>query len=327
MPRFYFFIITILFFSQCNRPKDLGAEKRSVEEISEELLISPNDTVLLELRRNMSLENGDWSSAILDQEQMFYLDTTKPVRRLELAQLYFNYLDSNSSYFFKSYQLLQDFDFDFAPVYLLKGKQHFLIKNYEQSFNYLDRYLRQVPTDYEGYYYKGLVLKEIGDIQRATSLFQTAVEQNPNHIESYIELGHIYSAQGDSLAQYYYENAIREDSTNIGSWYNLGMYFQNQQQYSKAAKIYDRILDIDSNDIDANFNLGYIYLKGNKLASSVEYFERVIVLDSNYSKAYFAKGLALKLSGKYDLAKQCFEKTLELDNNFAEARTELSGLK
>ena len=280
----------------------------------------PNDSLLLQQRRDLYLESGDVSSAILDQEQLFYLDSLNQENRYDLAQLYFNYLDSNSLYFYKSYSLLNGLKVDFTPILLLRGKQNYIIQNYEQSFNDLNAYLMQVPNDFEGYYFKGLIYKEIGDVQRAKSQFQTAVEQNPNHIQSYTELGHIYSNIGDSLAQYYFENAVSEDSTNLSSWYNLAMYFQNTKNYLEAIDTYNQILGIDSNDIDANYNLGYIYLLESNFEMALKHFETVISTSPNNSSAYFAMGLACKLSQKNEQAKAYFEKTLALDANFKEAK-------
>ena len=94
----------------------------------------------------------------------------------------------------------------------------------------------------------------------AQSQFQTAVEQNPNYVESYEQLAFIYSYNGDSLASYYFENALAADSALLSSWYNLGMYYQNKGDFSKAKQSYYGMLRRDSLNIDANYNLGYISL-------------------------------------------------------------------
>ena len=298
----------------------------TIEEVSKELLKTPNDSLLLKIRRDLFLETRNWSGAILDQEQLFYLDTLNQERRYDLAKLYLDFSDSNSSYFFKSYSLLNELNINFAPLFLLRGKQNYIIQNYQQSFEDINLYLKKVPNDFEAYYYKGLVYKEVGDIQMAKSQFQTAVEQNPNHIQSYTELGHIYSSLNDTLAQYYFENAVREDSSNIISLYNLAMCFQKHEKYSLSVDVYNQILQIDSNDIDANYNLGYIYLLEGDFELALNYFEIVASISTDNSSAYFAMGLTSKLLEKNEQAKLYFKKTLEIDPNFKEAKRELRGL-
>ncbi|MEE3037904.1 MAG: tetratricopeptide repeat protein [Bacteroidota bacterium] len=327
MPKVFSTLIVLFFFSQCSFKDDSSTKKLTIEEVSKELLKTPKDSLLLKIRRDLFLETRNWSGAILDQEQLFYLDTLNQKRRYDLAKLYLDFSDSNSSYFLKSYSLLNELNINFAPLFLLRGKQNYIVQNYQQSFVELKSYLRQVPNDFEAYYYKGLVYKEVGDIQMAKSQFQTAVEQNPNHIQSYIELGHIYSSLNDTLAQYYFENAVREDSSNIISLYNLAMYFQKHEKYSLSVDVYNQILEIDSNDIDANYNLGYIYLLERNFELALNYFEIVASTSTNNSSAYFAMGLTCKLLEKNEQAKLYFKKTLEIDPNFKEAKRELEDLK
>lgn len=324
---FYFFLFVVFFWSCADLKPTKEVSEPTIESISKELLKFPNDTVLLKQRCNIYLEKGNWSQAILDQEQLFKLDTTNSKCRYELAQLYFNYIDSNPAYFNKSYDLLDRAETNYTPLYLLRGKLNYIIQNYEQSFIDINAYLKQIPNDYQGYYYKGLIFKEIGDIDRAKSQFHTAIEQFPNHIQSYVELGHIYSSLGDSLAPYYYENALRIDTTKLSSWYHIGLYFQNHGNFPKAKTAYDAILKIDPLDIDANYNLGFIHLRKQDYASAINYFETVTMTHPSHSSAFFALGLASKLSGDIEQAKKYFQKTLELDSNFTEARRELNEMK
>ena len=128
MPKYYLFIIATLLFSKCGSVDDRTSKKLTIEGVSKELLNFPNDSLLLQQRRDLYLESGDVSSAILDQEQLFYLDSLNQENRYDLAQLYFNYLDSNSLYFYKSYSLLNGLKVDFTPILLLEGSKIILFK-------------------------------------------------------------------------------------------------------------------------------------------------------------------------------------------------------
>ena len=90
-------LIVLFFFSQCSFKDDSSSKKLTIEEVSKELLKTPNDSLLLNIRRDLFLETRNWSGAILDQEQLFYLDTLNQERRYDLAKLYLDFSDSNSS--------------------------------------------------------------------------------------------------------------------------------------------------------------------------------------------------------------------------------------
>jgi Tfp pilus assembly protein PilF len=241
--------------------------------------------------------------------------------------MYFNQADSESSYYQKSYLLLEGKDFEALPeVLLLRAKLNYLFQNYSESLNDINTYLPSNKFDSEAYFYRGLIYKEQGDLEMAQSQFQTAVEQNPNYIESYEQLAFIYSFNGDSLAEFYFDNALYIDSSIISSWYNRGMYHQSLGNFEKAKQNYKGILRRDSINVDANYNLGYIGLLVNDFESSISYFTIVINSNLNNPSAYFSRGLSYKLNGDFEKAKQDFTTTLELDSSFDEARIELANI-
>ena len=320
-------VLSVIFIISCNSNSSDSKQKRTISQISKELLDNPKDTVLLIERRDLYLQDNNWSQALLDQIELFELDSLNLNRRFDLANLYFNQADTESSYYLKSYLLLESKDFaTFPRALFLRAKLNYLFQNYSESLNDINAYLPSYQFDSEAYFYRGLIYKEQGDLERAQSQFQTAVEQNPNHIESYEQLAFIYSFFGDTLAEFYFDNALYIDSSIISSWYNRGMYHQSLGNFEKAKYNYKGILRRDSVNIDANYNLGYIGLLESDFESSISYFTSVINSDSNNPSAYFSRGLSYKLNGNYENAREDFLTTLNLDRSFEEARTELAKL-
>lgn len=324
----YALVLSIILIISCNSSNSPEVkEQRTISQISKELLDNPSDTVLLIKRRNLYILDENWSQALLDQIELFKLDSLSLNRRFDLANMYFNQADRESSYYQKSYLLLEGKDFDALPeALLLRAKLNYLFQNYSESLNDINTYLPTNKFDSEAYFYRGLIYKEQGDLEMAQSQFQTAVEQNPNYIESYEQLAFIYSFNGDSLAEFYFDNALYIDSSIISSWYNRGMYHQSLGDFDKAKQNYQGILRRDSVNIDANYNLGYIGLLESDYESSISYFTVVINSNMNNPSAYFSRGLSYKLIGNFENAKQDFTTTLELDSSFEEARTELANI-
>jgi tetratricopeptide (TPR) repeat protein len=325
MIRLLLFAFSLILFS-CTERKSVSNEPKTIAELSKALLQQPNDTSLLLKRRNLFVNNGSLDKALLDQQQLFYLDTTNIDYRLDLAELYYQLSVSNPNYISSSLDLLSEKNMIYPPMLMLRAKLYYILQNHSQSLKDINSYLPSYPFDAEAYFYKGLNYKEMGDLEMAKSQFQTAVEQNPNYVESYEQLAFIYAFNQDSLAEYYFENALFADSSVISLWYNKGMYHQNQGAFSKAKQSYYGVLRIDSINIDANYNLGYISLVEGSYDLAVDYFTIVIGQKTDFSMAYFSRGLAFKFSNNFLSARKDFERALEINPHFKESEEELKSL-
>jgi len=317
---------SIIFLLSCSERKTSSNEPSSIADLSKALLEQPNDTALLIERRNRFIESGELEKAIIDQQQLFAIDTSSLNYRYDLADLYFELYPSNPIYISKSLALISDKYTVFPPMLLLRAKLYYVLQNYSQSLKDINTYLPLYPFDAEAYFFKGLNYKDMGDLEIAQSQFQTAVEQDPNYVESYEQLAFIYSFNSDSLAEYYFKNAIAADSSLLSSWYNLGMYYQDKGLFSKAKKSYYGMLRQDSLNKDANYNLGYISLVEGNYESAIQYFSFVISQNRTYPTAFFSRGLAYKFAGNNDFARKDFEMTVELSPDFEEAKDELQSL-
>jgi tetratricopeptide (TPR) repeat protein len=297
----------------------------SISELSKALIDRPTDTLLLSQRRNLYIKNQKLLLAINDQAQLFSLDSLNPKKRFHLAELYYQQAEINPNFYAKSMDLLLG-NFDYPPILLLRAQLNYIYQNYDKSLEDLNQYLPNFPFDAKAYFYKGLVYKEMGDLDMAKSQFQTAVEQNSKDVDSYEQLAFIYAFQKDTLAQYYFDNAIMLDSSNINLRYNKAMYLQNINDFGGAKDVYSSILRLDTNHIDAHFNLGYIFLMTKDYESAIDHFSFVINQSRNHTSAFFSRGLSYKLIGNTDKAKADFLTTLELDSTFIEATNELKNM-
>ena len=317
---------SIIFLFSCSERNISSNEPISISDLSKALLEQPNDTALLIERRNRFIESGELEKAIIDQQQLFAIDTSNLNYRYNLADLYFELYPSNPIYISKSLALISDNYTIFPPMLLLRAKLYYVLQNYSQSLKDINTYLPSYPFDAEAYFFKGLNYKDMGDLEMAQSQFQTAVEQDPNYVESYEQLAFICSFKGDSLAKYYFKNALIADSSLLSSWYNLGMYCQNQGDFYNAKQSYYGMLRRDSLNKDANYNLGYISLVEGNYESAIQFFSFVISQNRAYASAFFSRGLAYKFAGNNDFARKDFEMALELSPEFKEAKDELQSL-
>jgi len=327
MKHYFYLVVFVLVYSSCLDSSSPKSDKKrlTIAELSKALIMRPNDTLLLVQRRDLFIDNNNLPLAINDQVQLFTLDSLNPKKRHQLADLYYKHAEKNPEFYAKSMELLQG-DFEYPSILLLRARLNYIYQNYEKSLEDINSYLPSYPFDAIAYFYKGLVYKEMGDLNMAKSQFQTAVEQNSKHVDSYEQLAFIYAFQKDTLAQYYFDNAILLDSSNINLRYNKAMYYQNNNDFTNAKEEYISLLKLDSNHTDAHFNLGYIYLTTQNYDSAISQFSFVIDHTLYNASAFFSRGLSYKLFGNLEKAKADFIKTLELEPSFVEASIELKNM-
>ncbi|MBW1740486.1 MAG: tetratricopeptide repeat protein [Deltaproteobacteria bacterium] len=84
-----------------------------------------------------------------------------------------------------------------------------------------------------------------GDLKQAVEQFKTAIQLNPNSIESYVNLGIIYKKQNrfeDALKAY--KKAVSLKPTFPEPYYNLGILYDDAGDFKRAAGAYRRFLQL-----------------------------------------------------------------------------------
>lgn len=324
------FSLSVLLFS-CGGEQLPKKSKSDIAQLSEQLLKTPNDLRLIEARKQLFLDRGDVEAALIDQRQVVALDSTNHELLYELAIMQYKVaISGKPDYYRKSLNSLSkelEAQEKHTESLLLRGELHYLYKKHKESLADLNNVLRVDPYEAKAYFYKGLNFREMGDLERAISQFQTTVEQDPNYKEAYEQLGFIYEFQGNPLAENYFDNALAVDSSGIQLWYNKGKYLQDIGRLEDAKKCYKAILRRDLFNQFAHYNLGCIYLKQQDFESGANHFSEVIYTNPNYTSAFFARGLCFKEMGNLPQAKLDFQNTLKLDPDFKEAQLELKKMK
>jgi DNA-directed RNA polymerase subunit alpha len=96
---------------------------------------------------------------------------------------------------------------------------------------------------------EGGVAEAEGDVQRATRSYERAVELDPSHTAALFRLGFLNDLAGNDFdAIGYYEKCLRYPPIGKGVLYNLGVLYEDHNQYDKAADCYRRLLKADPTD-------------------------------------------------------------------------------
>jgi tetratricopeptide (TPR) repeat protein len=131
--------------------------------------------------------------------------------------------------------------------------------------------------------------KALATVQKAKKAFPTDTDLAREEINILVELDRLDDALG-SL-----EEAVKNDPTNELYFYNIGIIYDNQQNFEKAEANYKKVIELKPNHFEANFNLAAIYY--NK---AVEILAEANAMDLD---EYQAKGKQIEAKAKVEFEK------------------------
>jgi tetratricopeptide (TPR) repeat protein len=179
----------------------------------------------------------------------------------------------------------------------------------------------------KAYFMKGMNYKDLKDTAKAISSMQTAVEQDQQYYNAYMQLGLLTAAQKNPLAIQYYKNAIRIQSKSTEAWYALGKFYQDIADWNTALATYTTLLQFN-NDKYTHYNMGVIYFeKMKKPDLAINHFSEAIKLDPNYVEAYYARGFIYQSLHNIKLASEDYQTCLSRNPNYEPAQVALKQLK
>ncbi|MBD99043.1 MAG: hypothetical protein CMO34_04295 [Verrucomicrobia bacterium] len=212
-----------------------------------------------------------------------------------------------------------------AKIYAKKAELYLIGRNFSEALKQADLAVKFDPYFAHAYYIKGFSFLEMGDTAKAISSHQTAVEQDPDFLESYLELGYIFSLKDDPLTLAFYKNALEVDPNNKRVLYSKGMYEQEHELYNEALESYHKAIAVDSNFKEAYFNLGFVHMFYLELYSeSLKYFSRAMEIDPNYYQALYNRGYAFELMGDIKNAATDYRQALKVKPDYDLAANGLS---
>ncbi|HET8986116.1 MAG TPA: tetratricopeptide repeat protein [Trueperaceae bacterium] len=140
--------------------------------------------------------------------------------------------------------------------------------------------------------------------------------------------GEFYLERGDcSLAQFYYQEALRTDAQNADAQVGKGRALSCQGAYAAAIEAFQAGLAIDPNHVAGLVRLANTYqyqyqadpsAYSGRLADALDTIQRAEALDGNDASVQNAKGIILYLSGDLAQARTTLERAASLASSDAE---------
>jgi tetratricopeptide (TPR) repeat protein len=133
----------------------------------------------------------------------------------------------------------------------------------------------------------GTVIREQGNLEKAATYFQKAIDARPNYVPAYNHLGNIYREMDKldhSLAVL--QKSIQMNQYNAAGHYSLGLTYFLMKHYKKAEAEFFKTLDISSKHHRAYFHLAVIAKIQGDLPHAEEWLRKGFPLEKDFQRAY-----------------------------------------
>ncbi len=303
---------------QLNSPELKAVNKQLVED--------PNNAELYNQRAKVYLSLKQQQEALNDAKLAIKLDSTSAAYYLTMVDAYFMMNNTRQA---KETLLAIERKFpDNDMAFLKLGELYYLVKQYQEAINYINKSLRLDETQASAYHLKGNVYLEIGDTTKAISSFQTAIEQDNAYVDAFYDLGRLYGLKKDPLALEYYANTLKINPSHEQALYARAKFFQDLGKYDDAIREYKSAISRIANCDQCQYNLGAIYLEVKKeYQNALEAFSKAIEINPNYLEAYFARGFTYSRLNNKVSAKADYNMCLKLQPNYELAIEGLNNLQ
>jgi len=295
----------------------LTEQAKEFKAINDLLKKDINNTSLYLKRSKLYVKYNDLEMAVNDIDRAIKVDSTQPEYYLLKAELL-----KKQDKLIESKEVLDKcmlLDNDNVPARIELGWLALIARDYKQAVKYADAALKLDIYNANAYYLKGMVFEEQKDTNLAISTYKTAIEQENDFYEPYIQLGLLHYYIDLDLAEGYLKNALRIKPKSMEALYAYAMCLQYNEKYNEAIETYHEILKIEEYR-EPYFNLGYIhqeYLKVYDVAA--DYYTKAIEIEPKYIDAYYNRALCNEKLNQLKKAEEDLREALKLNPQYTEA--------
>ena len=198
-------------------------------------------------------------------------------------------------------------------------------RQYSSAASMFDAYVARRPENPWGHYMLGMSAWKAGQLDRARDAFEAALDRDPKHVKSLINLSRVLLDQdlaGDALPRV--SAAIAIDSGVGESWRVLGRVEGRLGSVEDALAAYHRAIVLDPVDSWSMNNMGLLLIDGGQYTEALGPLARATQIDSGAPAFLNNLGIALERSGHISAAAAVYQRALDADSGYGKARVSLA---
>ena len=166
---------------------------------------------------------------------------------------------------------------------------------------------------------RGLVLRELGQLDAAIAAYDKAIAIAPDYVDAYSNRGNALAELRQftaAIASYDKAISIRPDFAQ--AHHNRGNALMELKQPEAAIRSYDKAIELQPGFAQAHCNRGNA-LKGlNRLAAAIASYQQAIALNPDYAAAHANLGTAFLEMGQREAAVASYDRAIAIWPEFAE---------
>lgn len=247
------------------------------------LASQPDHVKALYLLGDILKAQHDYEGAILYFERLVRLDKTGIDGQISLAQCYEHTKQFLSSADLYNKVLKQEPGHLDVAFYM--GRVHYLQKQYKQAITFFDRIPDTDPRAFEARTYGAKSCRETDDTTRAISYAERAAKLRP-HPDVLHFIGEQYLSKGDQQkAVQWFSKALEMEPNHKASIMELGSLMYKNGRYQEAEADFSRLCDLDRSSVAALRYLALVKYKLKKFDSCKQCCEVLLRLEPLNSDA------------------------------------------
>lgn len=212
-----------------------------------------------------------------------------------------------------------------GPVTFEEAERTFRAERYGEATELFAAYAAERSENPWGHYMLGLSAWKAGDHARAATAFEGALELDPNHVKSYVNLSRVLlETDRPEEALEAINRALDLDPVSGDGYRLLGRARHALGDPAGAIEAYRRAIVLDGKDVWAMNNLGYVLITEGRFAEALPPLARATELRDDVALFQNNLGIALERSGHPAAATRAYRAALAADSGYAKAAVSLA---
>jgi tetratricopeptide (TPR) repeat protein len=317
-------LFVFTFFACKNEPKKSELTSTGnpvIDELSKKIAENPKSDSLYAMRAAAYYKDNIYDEAIKDMAKALAIDTTNAAYHHILADIYMDKNDSRMA--LRTMERVVGLYPTRIPSLLKLAEFQHILEQYKPSIESAAKVLQIDPQNSEAFFMQGRNLAALGEKDRAIAAFKKCTSLDAEHVDAWVELGHLLEEKKDPNSLQYFKTAQRIDSTNIPAIFGEAVFYSNKGQLPKAIEIYKKAISLDAQNADAYYNIGLLEMDAKNFRVAKENFNICINVDPQYVMSFFYRGVCAEELGEMTAAKSDYEQTIKLFPSFEKAKAAL----
>ncbi len=318
--------------SDCKNPASKGryiSEKdtsfsQDIRDISAKINKDPNNAELYYRRGNAFFYQKRFKDALIDFETSAGMDSLNALYQFKTGECILQLDSANPQQVLRRVKRAVELKADFHEAKYLLAKLYVARQQYDEA----DKLFKELKplADYsdKAWFGSGLIFLEKKDTASALKALENALQANPEHYASVMQMATIYLLKKDPLCMKYFDRAITMNEFSDEAYYGKGFYKQMNKQWADAIALYDQARTINPAHKLSIYNSAVIELGFENYDKSMELCDKLLEMDANFSKALALRGDLHVKKGNKKAAKEDYLAALSIDPKNEPAKTGLA---